>query len=67
MNTASYLNAEVSPDGAGGGVRGVGGAQHHAAGLDSIETLPDHREHGTAGHVLDKPREEGLKIKKNYI
>lgn len=48
-----HLDAEVTPDGAGGGVGGVGGAEHHAAGLDSVETLPDHSEHGTTA------REEG--------
>ena len=42
-----HLDAEISPDGAGGGVGGVGGAEHHAAGLDGIETLPNHSEHGT--------------------
>jgi len=46
-DVAANLDAEISPDGAGGGVGGVGGAEHHAAGLDGIETLPDHSEHGT--------------------
>ena len=46
-NVDNYLDAEISPDGAGGGVGGVGGAEHHAAGLHGVETLPDHGEHGT--------------------
>ena len=46
-NEIDHLDAEISPDGAGGGVGGVGSAEHHAAGLDGVETLPDHSEHGT--------------------
>ena len=51
-----HLDAEVTPDGAGGGVGGVGGAEHHAAGLDGVETLPDHSEHGTTARKANRVR-----------
>ena len=41
-----YLDAEVTSDGARSGVGGGGGSQHDSASLDSIETFPDHGEHG---------------------
>ena len=51
-----HLDAEVAPDGAGGGVGGVGGAEHHAAGLHSVETLPDHSEHGTTARKANRDK-----------
>ena len=45
----THLDTEISSDGAGGGVSRVGGSQHHTTSLDSVETLPHHRNHGAAG------------------
>merc|ERR1719373_1046751 len=59
-DVTSDLDTEISSDGAGGGVSRVGGSQHHTTSLDSVETLPHHRNHGAAGHVLDEPGEERL-------
>jgi hypothetical protein len=42
------------------GLKRVGGAKHSAAGLDGIETLPDHAHDGARGHVLDQSGEELL-------
>jgi len=39
---------------------GVRGAEHSTAGLDGVQTLPDHGDDGTSGHVLDQTGEEGL-------
>ena len=55
----SYLDAEVTPDGAGFGVLGVGLSEHDAAGLDHVESLPDHGQDGARCHVLDESGEEG--------
>ena len=43
-----------------GGRERVGGAEHGAAGLDGVKALPDHRDNGAGGHVLDEAREERL-------
>lgn len=59
-DVAADLDAEVSADGSGKGVLGVGLAQHDATGLDGIESLPDHGADGTGGHVLDETGEERL-------
>merc|ERR1712020_792117 len=56
-DVTANLNTEISSDGAGSRVGRVGGSQHDATSLDSIETLPDHGHHWAAGHVLDKPRD----------
>ena len=42
---SAHLDAEISSDGAGGRVSRVGGSQHDTTSLDSIETLPHHRNH----------------------
>ena len=59
FQSKAHLDAEVSPDGAGLGVLGVGLSQHDAAGLDHVEALPDHGQDGAGGHVLDQSGEEG--------
>merc|ERR1711909_242857 len=46
---------------------GVGLAQHHASGLDSVQTLPHHSAHGTAGHVGDQAAEEALARKVSVV
>merc|ERR1711944_165728 len=59
-NVAADFDAEITTDGAGLGVLGVGLAQHDAAGLDDAGALPNHWDDGSAGHVLDQPTEEWL-------
>ncbi len=44
------------------GLERVGRAEHRAASLDSIETLPDHGDDGAGCHVLDEGGEEGLAL-----
>lgn len=56
----SSLESVVATDGAGDGVLGVGGAEHNAARLDGIESLPSHADNGAGKHVLDERREERL-------
>lgn len=58
-DVAADLDAEVTTDGAGQGVGGVGGTEHLTAGLDHIEALPDHGHHGAGVHVVDESGEEG--------
>ena len=58
-DVASDLNAEVTADGAGQRVGGVGGAEHLATGLDHIQTLPHHGHHGAGVHVVHESGEEG--------
>jgi len=38
----------------------VGGTKHNTAGLDGIQTLPNHCNDGTSSHVFDQAREEGF-------
>jgi hypothetical protein len=38
----------------------VGSTKDDTASLDSIGTLPDHRDDGARVHVGDQPREEGF-------
>ena len=45
----------------GGGER-VGSTEHGTTGLDGIQSLPDHGDDGTSGHVLDQAGEEGLAL-----
>ena len=59
FQSKAHLDAEVSPDGAGLGVLGVGLSQHDAAGLDHVQSLPDHGQDGARCHVLDESGEEG--------
>ena len=53
----TYLDTKITSDGAGGGVSGVGGSQHHTTSLDSVETLPHHRNHGAAKSKTHYQRE----------
>ena len=57
----THLDAEVSPDGAGLGVLGVGLSEHDPAGGHHVEALPDHGQDGARRHVLDQTGEEGLR------
>ena len=45
----------------------VGGAEHGTAGLDRIETLPDHGNDGAGSHVLDEAGEEGLALEVSVV
>ena len=47
----TYLDTEITSDGARSGVSGVGGPQHDTTSLDSVETLPYHRKHGATGNI----------------
>lgn len=44
------LEAEVTTDGAGGRVEGVGGAEEDTADFGGSETLPDHADNGAGEH-----------------
>ena len=46
---------------------GVGGTEHGTAGLNSIETLPDHGDNGARGHVLDEAGEERLALEVSVV
>lgn len=59
QDVAADLDAEVSADGSGQGIGGVGGSQHLAAGLDDVQALPDHGDDGSGAHVVDQSGEEG--------
>jgi hypothetical protein len=45
----------------------VGRAEHGAASLNGVKTLPDHGNNGTRSHVLDEAREEGLAVKISVV
>ena len=49
------------------GLERVGRAEHSAASLDSIKTLPDHGSHRTRGHVLDETGEESLALEVSVV
>merc|ERR1711963_55518 len=59
-HVAANFDAEVTTDGSGLGVKGVGGTKHLAAHPDNILALPDHGEDGSGVHVCDKAGEERL-------
>ena len=59
-DVAADVDAEVTTDGARGGVSGVGGTEHDAASLDGVEAFPDHAADGTHEHVVDEALEELL-------
>ena len=48
-HVAADIDAEVTADGAGKGILGVGGAQKSAAALDDISALPNHSHNGARG------------------
>ena len=54
------LNTEVTTDGTGSRLGGLGGAEHLSAAGDDVITFPDHSNDGTRAHVLNKTVEEGL-------
>lgn len=58
-DVASDLDAEVATDGTRQRVGGVGGTEHLAAGLDHIQTLPNHGDDWAGVHVVDQSGEEG--------
>ena len=41
-DVATDVDAEVTADGAGERVGGLGGTEHHTASADGVVTLPDH-------------------------
>ena len=57
---SSDIDAEVTADGAGGGVERLGFTQHLSAGNDGVKAFPDHADHRAHLHVFDQFREEGL-------
>jgi len=59
-DVSANSESKVATDGADGGGKGVGGAKHGTASLDSIKTLPNHGDDGAGGHILDQAREERL-------
>jgi len=59
-DVAADVEAQVTTDGTGSGIGGVGGADDLAAGLDDLLTLPDHAHDGAGAHVVDEVAEEGL-------
>ena len=59
-DVSTNIDAEITADGAWGGVEGLGGAEHLAAGEDSVVTFPDHGADGAGGGVVDESGEESL-------
>lgn len=57
-DVAASLDAEVAANAAGLRVGGVGLAEHHTAGLDHTQALPDHGHDGAHLHVVDEAGEE---------
>lgn len=51
-DVAADLDAEISADGSWERVSWVGGTEHLAAGLDGVQTLPDHGDDWAGAHVL---------------
>ncbi len=48
-------------------IQRLGSTEHDTAGLDSITTLPDHRDNWASRHVFDESREERLALKVGII
>jgi hypothetical protein len=59
-DVSSDIKGEVATDGSRSGVDWLGGTQHNAAGLDSVQALPDHAADRAGSHVLNKSSEESL-------
>eukprot|EP00282_Hemiselmis_andersenii_P034816 CAMPEP_0169450186 /NCGR_PEP_ID=MMETSP1042-20121227/13018_1 /TAXON_ID=464988 /ORGANISM="Hemiselmis andersenii, Strain CCMP1180" /LENGTH=153 /DNA_ID=CAMNT_0009561991 /DNA_START=43 /DNA_END=501 /DNA_ORIENTATION=+ len=59
-DVAANIDAKVPADRPGERLRGLGGAQEHAASLDDAVALPHHGDDGPRLHVLDERGEEGL-------
>jgi hypothetical protein len=49
-----------------GGQR-VGSTKHFTTGLNSVKTLPNHRNNRAGSHVLDQTREEALALEVSVI
>ena len=58
-HVSAHFDAEVTSDGAGETVLGVGGTQHHSALSNNIVARPDHADNRARGHVLNKAGEKG--------
>lgn len=49
------------------GLERVGRAEHSAASLDSVKSLPDHGDDRARGHVLNEGGEEGLALEVSIV
>jgi hypothetical protein len=54
------INAEITADGSGGGVKRLGLTQHLAASDNGVKAFPDHADDGAHLHVFDELGEERL-------
>ena len=59
-DVATDVDAEITTDGAGLGVSGLGGTKHLAASGYSVVAFPDHGADGAGGSVVDETAEEAL-------
>ena len=59
-DVATDLNAEITADGAGGRLKGVGSTEHLTSSGNGLLALPNHGNDGSAEHVIAKLGEEGL-------
>jgi len=53
-NVATNIDAEVTTDGSGSRVLGVGGSEHDATSSDGTSSFPDHGADGARDHVLNE-------------
>lgn len=56
---ATDVDGEITTDGAGGSISGVGGSYELATVYDSVLSFPNHGNNSSRGEVLAKSREEG--------
>lgn len=66
-DVATNVNAEVTADGAGEGVLGVGGTEESAAASDGAEALPAHGDDRARGEVVNETLEEGLGLEVGVV
>ena len=59
-DVSTDIDAEVTTDGAWGGLGGLGSTEHLAAGENGTITFPDHGADGAGGGVVDESSEEAL-------
>ena len=59
-DVAADIHAEVTSDGARGGVAGLGGSEQLSALSSSVLSLPNHGQDGGGLHELDQTAEERL-------
>ena len=64
---ATHVQAEVTSDGARGGVRGLGSAQELATLGKGVKALEHHRYNGTSQHEVDQTVEEGLALQVGVV